>query len=298
MRIREGVTVARTLDDGFRLFLDSLMPEGDGPSVPMDCRDSIIECLDDHFGLYAFFLGGSFLSDTHIRGHSDVDYFASVGDDRLPHDPEAFLSQVGHALDECLPDGSVTVRAPAVIVSVGPDGGGVVRVVPTRLAGQTPAGHRIYTVVDGLGGWMTCSPDVHSAYIASVDSDLDGKLRPLIRLLKAWKYFRDVPVSSFYLELRCAMYAAHEEMIVYTVDLLDVLELLWEDQFADVQDPKGISGCVPARLTYAGKKRAISRLRTALYHASRAQEAAAEGRVEESFLYWNRFFNGHFPPYG
>jgi hypothetical protein len=87
-------------------------------------------------------------------------------------------------------------------------------------------------------------------------------------------------------------------MLVYTIDLRNVLELLWNDQFADVQDPKGVSGYVPARLTYAGKKVAISRLRTALYHTGRAQEAAAEGRVGESFVYWNRVFNGHFPPYG
>jgi hypothetical protein len=51
-------------------------------------------------------------------------------------------------------------------------------------------------------------------------------------------------------------------------------------------------------LTYAGKKTAVSRLRTALYHVGRAQEAAEGGNVEEAFVYWNRVFNGHFPVYG
>ena len=145
---------------------------------------------------------------------------------------------------------------------------------------------------------MTSSPDAHGTYIEAADYDLDGKLRPLIRFLKAWKYFRQVPVSSFYLELQCAAYAAGEKMLVYTVDLRNVLEVLWKDQFADVRDPKGVSGHVPARLTYAGRKVAISKLRTALYHTNRAQESAAAGKVEESFTYWNRVFNGHFPPYG
>ncbi|MEE8392062.1 MAG: nucleotidyltransferase [Anaerolineae bacterium] len=257
-----------------------------------------MDCLDGNFGLYAFFLGGSLLSDTRIRGHGGVDYFASIGDDRLPDDSDAFLIEVGRALDECFPGEGVTVKAPAIIVPIGSNDGGVVRIVPAKLAGQTSTGHRLYAVADGMGGWMTSSPDAHSDYIASVDLNLDGKLRPLICLLKAWKYFRDVPVSSFYLELRCAAHADGEKMIVYTVDLRNVLDLLWDDQFADVQDPKGISGHVSARLTYAGKKAAISKLRTALYHTSRAQEAAAEGRVEESFLYWNRVFNGYFPPYG
>jgi hypothetical protein len=286
------------LGDGFRLFLDSLAPDRGMPDVPEDCRERIMDCLEDNFGLYAFFLGGSRLSDTHIRGYGGVDYFASIGSDRLPADSDSFLIGVGRALDECFPDRGVVVKAPAIVVPTDPDGGGTVRVIPARLAGRIPAGYRVYTVADGFGGWMTSSPDAHNAYIEAVDADLEGRLRPLIRLLKAWKQFRDVPVSSFYLELRCAAYAADEKMIVYTVDLRNVLELLWEDQFADVRDPKGVSGYVPARLTYAGKKTAVSRLRTALYHVSRAQEAAEEGNVEEAFVYWNRAFNGHFPAYG
>ena len=181
--------MAKTLDEGFQLFLDSLTPDSNRSDVPEDCRERIMDCLEDNFGLYAFFLGGSLLSDTHIRGHGGVDYFASIGDDRLPDDSDAFLIEVGRVLDECFPDKSVTVKAPAVILPVSSNGSEAVRVVPARLAGQTPAGHRIYAVADGLGGWMTSSPDAHSAYIESVDLDLDGKLRPLIRFLKAWKFY-------------------------------------------------------------------------------------------------------------
>ena len=103
---------------------------------------------------------------------------------------------------------------------------------------------------------MNSSPDAHRAYVEDLDLNLDGKLRPLIRLLKAWKHFREVPISSFYLELRCVEYAFDETMIVYTVDFPNVLQVLWDDQFSDVRDPKRISGYVPARLTYAGRKAA------------------------------------------
>ncbi len=290
--------MAKTLDEGFQLFIDSLTPGSSMPDVPDDCRERILDCLEDNFGLYAFFLGGSLLSGTHIRGQVSVDYFASIDDEKLPADSDSFLAEVGHALDECFPDRRLTVKAPAIVVPTDPDGDGMIRIVPAKLAGQTHSGYRLYAVADGLGGWMTSSPDAHGTYIEAADFDLGGKLRPLIRLLKAWKYFRQVPVSSFYIELQCVAYAAGEKMLVYTVDLRNVLEVLWKDQFADVRDPKGVSGHVPARLTYAGKKVAIARLRTALYHTSRAQEAEAEGRIEEAFVYWNRVFNGHFPPYG
>jgi hypothetical protein len=290
--------MARTLDEGFQILLDGLTPDDNRPDIPEDLLDHIRDCLSNHFGLYAFFLGGSLLRNTHLRGHGGVDYFASLDDARLSGDSDSFLDEVRRVIGECFSDKDVAARAPAIIVPVGPDDSRVIRVVPAKLDGQTKDSHQVYAVADGMGKWMKSSPDAHRAYVDTLDHDLDGKLRPLIRLLKAWKHWREVPISSFYLEMRCVEYAAGEKMIVYTVDLRNVMELLWDDQFADVQDPQGISGHVPARLTYAGKKIAISRLRTALYHTSRAQEAMEGGKVEEAFQYWNRVFNGHFATYG
>lgn len=290
--------MARTLDEGFQIFLDDLTPDDNRPNVPEELQDRIRDCLESHFGLYAFFLGGSLLSNTHVRGSGGVDYFASLDDDRLPTDSDSFLVEVRQALGECFPEQDVAVRAPAILAPVGLDSGREVRVIPAKLDGQTRDGHRVYAVADGMGGWMKSSPDAHSEYVTTLDIDLDGKLRPLIRLLKAWKQLREAPISSFYLEMRCVEYAADEKVIAYTVDLRRVMELLWDEQFADVQDPQGISGYIPARLTYAGKKAAVSKLRTALYHTGRAQEAAAEGRMEEAFQYWNRVFKEHFPAYG
>ncbi len=295
---KKGVMVARMIDEGFRLFLDSLIPGDDESYVAEDCREDIKECLDDNFGLYAFFPGGSFLNGTSIRGYGGVDYFASVDFDSVPDDSVSLLAAVSDALDRRFPNTGVAVRAPAVVVPLGVDGGKTIGVIPARLAGQTSDGYRIYAIADGTGGWMKSSPDAHSAYIAAIDHDLDGKLRPLIRFLKAWKYFRNAAISSFYLELRCTEYASGEKMIVYSVDFRNVLELLWDDQLADVYDREGVSGRVSARSAGVDREAALSRLRSAIYHTTRAQDTAAQGDVEEAFRYWNRVFNRHFPAYG
>jgi hypothetical protein len=238
------------------------------------------------------------LNGKSIRGRSSLDYFASIDDGSIPDDSASLLAEVGRVLGERFPNTGVAVRSTSVVTPSGADGSEAIRVVPARLAGQTRDGYRVYEVADGAGGWMRSSPDGHSAYIAAVDHELDGKLRPLIRLLKAWRHFRDVAVSTFYLELRCTVYASGEKMIVYSVDLHNVLELLWDDQFGDVYDLEGVSGRVSARLARADRKAAISLLRTALYHISRAEETATEGNMEEAFRYWNRVFDGHFPAYG
>jgi len=46
-----------------------------------------------------------------------------------------------------------------------------------------------------------------------------GKAKRLARLIKAWKYFCDIPISSFYLEMRCASYL---NRIDTYVDIWDV----------------------------------------------------------------------------
>jgi hypothetical protein len=299
----ERETVAKTLGEGFRQLLDTLVPTGSELGFIEEQREDIKDCLDDRFGLYAFFLSGAFLNDTNLPGYSSLDYFASMDHDDMPDDSSAFLSMVGETLAERFPNAGVAVRSPTVEMSFGADGldaGGdrILKVIPAKLIGRTEGGYRLYEVADGTGGWVKASPDAHSACIAEVDARLGGEFKSLIRFVKAWKYFRDVAISSYYLELRCVTYAASEQTIAYTIDLSSIWQSLWDDQFADVQDPKGIAGQVSARSAGADKREAISKLRTVLYHVGRAQEAMTAGKIEEAFWYWNRVFNGHFPAYG
>jgi len=44
-------------------------------------------------------------------------------------------------------------------------------------------------------------------------------MKPLIRFVKAWKYYNNVPVSSYFLEMKVAKYASNEETILYLIDL-------------------------------------------------------------------------------
>lgn len=73
---------------------------------------------------------------------------------------------------------------------------------------------------------MDASPDAHNDYVRSIDNDLWSKVKPLIRFIKAWKYFQNVPISSFYLELRVAKYASDESSILYSIDVKRVFALL------------------------------------------------------------------------
>jgi len=144
---------------------------------------------------------------------------------------------------------------------------------------------------------MKASPDAHNAYVRSVDEKLGGKVKPLIRFVKAWKFFRDVPISSFYLEIRVAKYASEEKAILYDIDVRNVLKFLWDGQLASLQDPMGVSGYIAACRSDATREDALSKLGTAYARADKARAAATAGNISDAFDWWRLLYNYEFPTY-
>lgn len=287
-----------TVEEGFRVFLGSLTPSIGESGAAQRHRQSIQDCLKSNFGLNAFFRSGSFGSGTSVRSHSDVDYIASIPRENIPQNSISFLTKVRAALDRRFPYTGVRVKTPAVVVPFGTDASETTEVIPADFIRRTQQGHRIYEIADGSGSWMRTSPESHNAYVAAVNSRLSNKVKPLIRFLKAWKYFNNVPVSSFYLELRCARYASAESSIIYSIDIKNVFKLLWDRQLSAIQDPVGISGYVYACSTEAQKINSLAKLETALNRAYKARAAEQEDKPREAFYWWDRVFNGYFPRYG
>lgn len=144
---------------------------------------------------------------------------------------------------------------------------------------------------------MKSSPDAHNAYVTNINDEFGKKVKPLVRFLKAWKYYQNVPISSFYLELRVTKYASGENSIEYSFDVWSVLKMLRDNQLAAIQDPMGISGYIYPCSTDAKKSDALSKLETALVRAQKARDAEEAEKIHDAFYWWNLVFNGHFPSY-
>jgi len=289
--------MAKTVEEGFQIFHSRLTPTGVESEAAKRHRSSIEACLKDNFEIMRFFRTGSFGNGTSIRGYSDVDYFASIPTKNLKQNSDATLRVVQDALDARFPNTGVTLRTPAVLVPFGMDATESTEVVPADFTTKDKNGYHIYEIADGAGGWMKSSPDAHNAYVADVDGKLSNKVKPLVRFLKAWKYYRNVPISSFYSELRVAMYASGENSIVYSIDVKNILKMLWDNQLSAIQDPKGISGYIYPCSTDAKKSDALSKLETALVHAQKARDAEKAEKINDAFYWWNLIFDGHFPAY-
>ncbi len=289
--------MAKTVEEGFKEFHSRLTPTLTESEAAKGHRDSIKACLVSSFGMTHFFKTGSFGNATSIRGYSDVDYFAVIPSGNLNENSLTTLRKMRNALDVRFPNTGVSVRTPAVWVPFGRDASESTEVVPADFIKTSSNGYNIYEIPDGNGGWMNSSPKAHNSWVTYVNKEKGYKVKPLVRFLKAWKYFRNVPISSFYLELRVTKYASGEDYIEYSYDVRKILSQLYSNSLAGIQDPMGISGVIPACQTEAQKQEAYSKLQTALIRANKARETEKNEKISDAFYWWNLVFDSHFPSY-
>ena len=286
----------RTIEEGFRDFHARLTPTTSETEGAKRHRASIEQCLISNFDCKRFVRIGSFGNGTSISGYSDVDYLAELPTKQLTQNSASTLTKVRTALDVRFPNTGVAVRCPAVMAPFGTTAAETTEVVPGDRVSESN-GFGVYEIADCAGGWRRSSPDAHNAYVRSVDTKLNNKLKPLIRFIKAWKCFRSVPVRSFYLELRVASYASGESSIIYDIDVVRVFRRLWDSELASMQDPMGISGYIGACASDVAKVEALSKLETALARAEKARAAAEAGKISEAFDWWRLVFSDVFPTY-
>lgn len=144
---------------------------------------------------------------------------------------------------------------------------------------------------------MNASPDAHNDYVRALNAMHSGQVKRLIRYVKAWKYFREVPINSFYLEMRTAKYAAGESSIIYSIDVKNVLRNILNGGLARMQDPTGIGGYIYPCKTDIKHEDALSKLETAVTRAEKAREAEEAGYIADAFDWWNKLYYYEFPKY-
>ena len=290
----------RTIDEGFRDFLRNLTPTSYETEAAKKHRASIEACLKNNYNLRRFFRTGSFGNGTSIFGYSDVDYFASIPSENLSQNSSTSLTRIRNTFDARFPRTGVRVSCPTIIVPFGTDAKETTEVVPAKLdkvAGSNGNKFFVYQIADCSGGWMLSSPDIHNLYVRSIDQKLSSKVKPLVRFVKAWKYYQNVPISSFYLELRVTKFVEDMKSIVYDIDLNSFFGHLSRVDLAAMQDPMKISGYISPCSTQAKLSEAKSKLATAASRAQKAREAIRNENIKDAFYWWNLLFNGNLPGY-
>lgn len=290
--------MAKTLQEGFETLVKRLSPLSSEHDTATKHKNSVKGRFENNFKCYEFFETGSFGNGTGVRHYSDTDYFAVCPKDNLSINSTTALREAKEALQDTFwsTDG-IEVRTPAIRIPFGRYASETLEVTPCRFNGMidSPVGSKPYYDIPNFGGgWMQSSPKAHNAYVKREDQRLYGKMKPLIQLIKAWKFYNSVPINSFYLELRVAKYAEGEKSIVYDIDVRHIMKKLFDCNLASIQDPMGISGYVKACSTDAKLEDALSKLKTGYTRADKAYDYRDKD-VDKAFDWWDKFFDSKFP---
>lgn len=274
------------MPQGAEQYLNNLVSQWTPPETYFSAhrrhRASIEETLDAHCGIFRMLETGSLRHGTGIRVHSDADYFASMKGSRPT--PETALLRIKTVLANRFHNTAVQIRQPTVkCLFVG--GHETVEVAPAFRADSG------FWIPNPRGGWMKSHPSDHNDYVNSANQYPTGAAKRLARLAKIWKYQRNVPISSFYLEMRAAQFANNISGWVGYIDLYDFLVSLQRQRLADMNDPTRLTGRFSACSSDANNRDALSKLDMAVIRAGRAYEAERAGHHPEACEAYAKLFN-------
>jgi hypothetical protein len=216
-------------------YLNSLLLKYTPSSTEFDAarshRGSIEARLDFQLGLHEMFETGSLKHGTGVSRHSDADYVVSLKGVK-PTSATA-LNKVKDSLQGRFPSTEIQIRRPAVVCRFN-GGRETVEVVAAYPAESG------YWIADPTGDWMKTHPKDHNSYVNDVNKKHSGAAKKVARLVKTWKYMRNVPVSSCYLEMRAAKYVDGEKFIDLVQDIFYLLRDLQSVDLAAMNDPTGL----------------------------------------------------------
>lgn len=267
-------------------ILKAVTPDDSERTVAASHRASLETWLKSDLNIVRMRETGSWHHGTATRASSDVDYFVTMPGTEPTYSGDS-LETLRASLARGLPNCWIRPDRPAVRIDYY-DGGPAVEVTPAYIQDTDD-----YNIPDPNGiGWIRSNPAVHLEYVNRAQKETDSKAKSLVRLVKTWKAWNKVPLSSFYLEMRTAKHALANKPIIFDWDLRDIFKALAGEGLRDMNDPTnygrriatGTSGLAEA---YAAK----AALDQAAHLSAVAREAIEAERHSLANGYYRQLFN-------
>lgn len=239
---------------------------------------------------------GSYERSTVIRWRRDVDVMVALDyptyKARYDNDPGAMLRWLRERLNKEY--GSTTVTRSGVAIRMLLGEGMQVDLVPTfpRKGGG-------YLMPNGKDGWQSTNPPYHASKMTDANVALGSKLKPLVRVMKAWNEANSHHLQSFHLEMMVwEMYKNAKALPVLPQATADTLRKLDTWLGYSMSDPW--SGATKAIDTYLSSDERTLVRRLAEADRKRADDALAyqaAGKNKEAYERWGVVFGRKFPAY-
>lgn len=157
-----------------------------------------------------------------------------------------------------------------------------------------------FLIPDGYGNWIRTNPKIDAQSITSVNTQHQGELLPVLRLLKYWNERKHKPsLWSYYFETLVVQTFQYAPKITsYSAALEYFFQCCSSSIMSNCPDPKRLGEALDANVSWDTKQKIIKALRNAANHASHAIIAESKNDQKTAIYWWKKVFGSEFPDYG
>jgi hypothetical protein len=237
---------------------------------------------------------GSYARGTLCAGERDIDMMApfSASDywERFKNDSRTFLYWVRNTLNDRYATTKVSSRQVAVKLDF-----------TTIAADVVPCFKRTgggYVMPNGQGGWMATNPPYHTRLIADAHRAHGYRLKPLIKLIKAWNIANSHHLSSFHVELMVERMKRGHAVGEWPAEVAAVLRAMAGWLGYTFPDPWPSGTQVDSYLSSETRQKVILMMESDAKTAAQAEEYRRAGKNKDAFERWGVVYRHTFPAYG
>lgn len=239
---------------------------------------------------------GSAGRKTLIRPAADLDVFAVFDDRHVWTSYRSDSKQLLYRVREALAGYNVqTIGSRGQAVRLFYVNGPHVDITPAFRFFDVFGQQRGFYIPSGNGSWTQTDPYKHHDFMAERNQALDGRLKPLVRALKAWNSSHSKRLSGFHLEVMAqAVFGSMSASLRQNVQFF----FLHASRYIDVDEPAGYGGNLASGWSMQKRREVQTGFVNAHSRVNNALQADAVGNSAEAIRQWRLVFGPHFPPYG
>lgn len=287
-----------TVSEAFQTFKSELELPDQKQKLAASAQQELRSRIANHLYVPDSVLVGSYSRHTKIDPLNDIDILLIRNSQRvgLTTDgsglsPAHALSEVVTAVRQAYPrTATIETQSRSVNVQL-PDLSFGFDIVPAWL--RYPDGYWIPDTQ--FGGWIPTNPDAHARLMTDANVHCDGKLKPLIKMVKHWSRNNFDLIRSFHLELICAHIFSREKLTSFSFGVATFLVHAQKYVGREFLDPAYRSSRVDKVLSQHEETKIRQRMHHDAENSLDALKLEGAGRQVEAIEKWKYIFMSGFP---
>lgn len=239
------------------------------------------------------FTTGSYARGTICAGQRDIDMMAPLAYEyweRYQNRSRDFLYMVRDKLNTGYATTNVSSRQVAVTLDFTAIAADVVPCFKRQGTG--------YVMPNGNGGWMATNPREHTLRVENADAAHNGRLKPLIRLMKAWNRANGNHLRSFHVEMLVMKMWENLEVGSWSHAVKATLEVMASWLKTPTYDPWKSDIRIDSYLSDSDRALVMRMANEDASCAAEAEKLRAQERISAAFERWSVVYRLTFPAYG